>query len=59
MKRLRKLLAVILTASMLLGNTGITYAAEAAADSAAALAVQEEERSDAGTSRQAAAEADD
>jgi len=58
MKKLRRLLAVILTATMLLGNTGITYAAEAAADSAA-QAEQEEERSDAGAGQQAAAEVED
>ena len=58
MKKLRRLLAVILTATMLLGNTGITYAAEAAADSTA-QAEQEEERSDAGAGQQAAAEVED
>ncbi len=58
MKKLRRLLAVILTATMLLGNTGITYAAEAAADSTA-QAEQEDERSDAGAGQQAAAEVED
>ena len=53
MKKVKKLLAVILTASMLLGNTGIAYAAETTVSSSEEAAA-EEQRSDAGSGQEAA-----
>ncbi|HAB93633.1 MAG TPA: hypothetical protein DCF49_02525, partial [Lachnospiraceae bacterium] len=53
MKRMKKLLAVILTASMLLGNTGPAYAAETMGGSTEEIAA-EEQRSDSGSGQEAA-----
>ena len=53
MKRMRRVLAIILTASMLLGNTGIAYATESAGASATE-AVVEDQSSSSGSGEQAA-----